>query len=762
MNNIRLGVSFLLIFAVNISTAGQSSVKSSGTQPRIDATADRLEFSHQSSIFNAIGNVKISHQNIILEADEVSINTQSQDFSAKGKVKLTHVNYTWQGELVSGNFQSKTFEFGSYRTMIDPWFIIGSGTTRNSVGNVAGDDVAISTCSHLFENHPHWRMESSRIIYYPDGSFKAYNVFYKMFDIPLFYIPVIWGKTSQHSGQIHISTGYDDDSGGIIEVAKDWDFKDLVSSRTGVTYRTKRGFSLANRSIAVTENSKTDFLAYGMLDEEPLSDSNVNGKEFNGRFESESDRFRLKVDHNLRLNKNLTLTANLDYISDNLLRFEFFRKEYNRDPQPLNFAELGYVTDNLELSLSYQPRLNDFESVVERQPELRLEIPPLVLGKTNVYFRSEITAAQLNLNWREHDIPRQQGLTEAQDYFTERFDTSNFLNYPFQFQMLSINPRVGARLTYYTRSSRKKVTIEKLNSNFLADDPRSTVDNSNEVFNYDDEGGDRLRLALELGTELSFRISRAWPTLKSERWKIDGLRHIIQPFANYTYIPNPNVDNDNLFFFDAVDRIDKLHFIRLGARHQFRTRRDNQVYTLSRIENFLDFYFSPEDGRNHPGDLGTTFELNPGNALSFWSKILLDTNKGDVNIINTGASFGQKGKTQMDLSYLYRQSFTSRFNYSMGSEISQILTNGFIPIKFDRNHGLHLNFRIPVSTKSSFRVNYFFDLDKKKIGRQTYEFTRDLHCWVGKLRVEEDANDISVLLIFSLKAFPKLTFDLGV
>ena len=761
-NSIGFVVVILLHIALGDISADEAGTGAVDPPPEIDATADKLEYSNQTNILSAIGNVRILYRDVVIEADEVSINTQSQDFTAKDHVTLNQENYTWEGDAVSGNLERKTFEFGRYQTIIDPWFVTGSSAIKNVVGNIAGSDISASTCSYLFENHPHWRLQCSRIVYFPTGRFKAFNVFYKVFNIPIFYFPVIWGKTSRHSGQIHVSTGFDDDSGVIVDIAKDWEFKNLVKSQTGVVYRTKRGFSVRNRSIATTEHSQTDFLAYGMWDKEPLSDHKVAGKEFNGRFESESDRFRFKFDHHMRLNKNLTLTANVDHVSDNLFLFEFFRKEFNHNPQPPSFAELKFATENFELSLGYRPRLNDFESVVERQPELRLEVPRLLLGKMKLYLQSEATAAQLTMNWREHDLPRMGLLSEAQDYFTERLDTANFLFYPFNLKMFNISPRAGARLTYYTRSSKKKINTEQLNSNFLADDPRPTVDNPNEVFNYDDDGGDRLRLALEFGMELSVKSSRAWPNVQSQEWKTDGLRHIVQPFVNYTYIPTPNVDKDNLFFFDEVDRVDKLHFFRLGTRQQFRTQRDGRVYTLFRMENFLDVYISPEDRRDHAGDFGTTLELNPNKAVSFWAKILLDTNKGDVNIINSGASIGKKDKFHMDFTYLYRQSFTSRFNYSMGSEITQILTNSFMPINFDRNHGLHLNFHIPISAKSTFSASYFFDLDQGEVGRQTYEFTRDLHCWLGTLRFEEDADDISVLLIFSLKAFPKLKLDVGV
>ena len=93
---------------------------------------------------------------------------------------------------------------------------------------------------------------------------------------------------------------------------------------------------------------------------------------------------------------------------------------------------------------------------------------------------------------------------------------------------------------------------------------------------------------LQSNLELNFRFekSRIWKEFLSERWKLKGLKHRVQPYANYAYIPEPNIENDKLFFFDEIDRVDRLNFLRLGARHQFQSKRNNKVYTFARLEEF--------------------------------------------------------------------------------------------------------------------------------------------------------------------------------
>ena len=63
---------------------------------------------------------------------------------------------------------------------------------------------------------------------------------------------------------------------------------------------------------------------------------------------------------------------------------------------------------------------------------------------------------------------------------------------------------------------------------------------------------------------------------------------------------------------------------------------------------------------------------------------------------------------------------------------------------------------MPVSAKTHLRMEYLFDLDENELARQQYEIRQDLHCWVGVLRVKEESSEISVMLLFYLKAVPRL------
>ncbi len=94
-----------------------------------------------------------------------------------------------------------------------------------------------------------------------------------------------------------------------------------------------------------------------------------------------------------------------------------------------------------------------------------------------------------------------------------RADTYHQLTLPWTFfNWLNVTPRVGGRLTYYS------------SQNFTNGQPNS--DTYREVFN--------------TGIGTSFKASQLWAGATNSMLQIDGLRHIIEPSANYVFVPDPS------------------------------------------------------------------------------------------------------------------------------------------------------------------------------------------------------------------------------
>ena len=70
--------------------------------------------------------------------------------------------------------------------------------------------------------------------------------------------------------------------------------------------------------------------------------------------------------------------------------------------------------------------------------------------------------------------------------------------------------------------------------------------------------GDTTRTVFNAGVEASFKISRAWEGVQDSALGLDGLRHVIQPFTNFSWVSDSGVNPEAILQFDRVEPTTKL------------------------------------------------------------------------------------------------------------------------------------------------------------------------------------------------------------
>ena len=164
--------------------------------------------------------------------------------------------------------------------------------------------------------------------------------------------------------------------------------------------------------------------------------------------------------------------------------------------------------------------------------------------------------------------------------------------YPIKVDWLNINPRAGVRFTYYEKTSKRDISPDNLNTMFIVDSDHGNP--TGDVYNYDNNGGGKLRVVGEFGLEMNTKLYRTWGNVKSPYFALDGIRHVMVPYINYTYIPSPTEDRDNLYYFDDIDRITKQNFIRFGVKQRLQTRSGSygseNIRNWLTLENYYDFH----------------------------------------------------------------------------------------------------------------------------------------------------------------------------
>lgn len=275
-----------------------------------------------------------------------------------------------------------------------------------------------------------------------------------------------------------------------------------------------------------------------------------------------------------------------------------------------------------------------------------------------------------------------------------------------------------------------------------------------------------MRIAGELGVEVSTKIHNTWQNVRSDFLAIDGLRHVMRPYLNYTFISKPTVDRANLYYFDDIDRIQEQNFFRFGIENRLQTRSsDNSIRNYFNMENYIDIHLNREKGMSNIGSLCTILTFTPIRNLSISTNFSLDTgnNNEDLEEVSrNGRRVGHPGlnikwlnrwsisityspitDVTLFLSYQYNRPYMARSAYSMGSTLTNLDAGSYFNNFFtQRNDQITLGGSIPVTPdrRTFFSSAMSYDFIEGRWKNLSFTLRRRLHCWyvIGQLSFSRD------------------------
>lgn len=774
----------LLLFVFSAEVHAQTTLIGKLTNSGVDAYADNIEVVGTNLIGS--GHAVIKYERIFITADKIIVDFESWNVEALGNVrfirrekrekeidlweledlqkdpavKLDILGYVttptgkqkinvsveeekniWDGKRAEGNIKTGYFNLGEYKGRFEEYYCIGKSAEREPDASITISDARVTTCEYLLENHDHYSITASRVRLIPDkgaedfaamregGQEKfnvwAYNCIFWIGNVPVMWVPVLYKPSSGTFGW-QIQAGKDYDWGYYIKTRKTFKLYDYpyVTGTLLADWYSKHGFGVGTQLKASTDNSYTEAFMYWIYDRDPT--------QYEGRFNIDANRYDLYLSHLNHLTPRLDFRGHIEALSDINFISDFFRGRNQIDPQPTSFANLEYQFDHFTLSASVKPRINDFFSVVERLPELRLDVQRQELF-SNIYYQGQTTFDYLRMKWRDYDEPREAGnKVDPTDYQSARFDTLHMFYYPFSLDWLNLIPRAGVRLTYYSQSSKTKIDQEELDEMYTVDND-GQGDPPGDVVNYDGHGGDKFRVAGEIGLEANTKIYRSWNDYKSPFLELDGLRHVMAPYLNYTFIPRPSVDRSHLYYFDDIDRIKEQNFVRLGIKNRLQTRRGNykkqDIYTWASMENYVDFHFNQEEGFNNMGDFGTIFEFNPTSDFKIVSDILIDVGKGQFNKFRTDFIYNITQKVKLFAKYNYQANYEQRDAYSMGSSLTDITAGTNFQRRFTELQEVSGGIEFPIMDKTRVELSTTYNIYYSAFEEAKVKLIRSLHCW---------------------------------
>lgn len=759
--------------------------------------ADKMVINLENRDFEAVGNVRLYQwQNMSTSADLQKLQQLQQrnnvlireitpvadvfgnrSYDVKMVVQMDNM----QANRLTGNLNSSYFKFEHATLSYKSFTCHAESGEHLPSGETLIHKGEISSCNYLHSDNAHYSISGTNIRllahkarFYGisnadfdkgDRTILMTNNFVKIYGIPVLWLPLIYKPKDESLGICTFVWGKSTHWGYYINLSRKIVFSEYpdFSAKLLLDWYSQRGVGYGITARAVTEESRTDFFAYSIFDRDRYETDYYNKY----RLKVPHARFAFKLSNVTHITPRLDFRGNFFYSRDRYFLRDFFPGDYVQNPQPSNFMALEQQFDNLSAAAYLRLRLNDYFSVAEKLPEFRLSAQRQEIFNTGLYYQGDMTATNFRMRWIEFDRHPVGRYNRLKDYHTFRMDTTHFLYYPIRNRFFTLTPRAGFKLTAYSNTSKREVSDKNLQALFNAANPQSN--GKHYLVNYDKKGGSKVRVVAELGMELSTKIHGTWQDVRSGFFEIDGLRHVMQPYLNYTYITNPNVARQHLYYFDEVDRIDEQNFLRIGVvnRLQTRNKSGNGLDELMYLENFWDIYARRKDDMSQLGNFGTILQLKLFKGLTLNTQFLIDISS-DREIDDTYRRGRNAGKTGLALKWLnewkinlnyapatnwnfqigynYLRPYYTRSTYSMGSTLTQInATSSFARYYNEVDECFFFAAKFPITpdhrTLGNFSITY--DVAEGGLDVISLSVLRQFHCWqlMASVEFEHDFDD---------------------
>jgi LPS-assembly protein len=733
----RRGKSLLLVVALLPLAAGVSAdepatnatAESLGPPSTVDA--ENMRFDQASKTYIADGHVVIHDKDATLQADHVKFNAVTKDAWADGHVRLNRAAQEWVAPSLYYNFDTRALKTKQIDGFVDPVYIRAENLEQMNTNHYVFTHGSATSCDY---DKPDYRFDATHGEIWPGDRVVLYNATLRFGNTPVAWFPIIVFSLKGDMPPITVSVGDDSRWGAFLLTAYTWKPTKDVEVTVHADERTERGFGTG---ADVQYRMGPD--GNGLLTGYYLNDANPKGDDGFEESNATHNRYRGEWQHKQYLTNDVTVTVDLNKLSDSAVMQDYFQKEFNHDRQPDSVADITKRGPNYTLSFLTEPQFNEFFAGVERLPETKLAVDRTRLGSTPFFYEGESSVGQY------HNVPGNTNVlgSAADTNFVGnavRADTFHQIVMPEMLGgWLSVIPRAGIRGQYYSRA------------------PEDAPDQQ-----------DVTRVVYDLGTEASFKVSREWDSVHSDWLRIDGLRHILQPFADYQWIPTPHVATNDLFQFDSVrdvtlrggdllsvtrysplespayntiDSIDGQNIVRFGLRQTLQTRRDGEAWNLVDVTGWTDWHIQKDAGETDFADFFGTLELRPYRWLSLNAFSRYDMDAGLLREFNTEM----------------RVIDTGRWIFGIGTRYLR-----------DDSNLVTGDFAYQLTRHWSARLYERFDMEDGTWEEQSYSLRQETHDWfidygfrdlgrhkdIGGLTAKAE---MAVFVSITLKAFPTST-----
>jgi LPS-assembly protein len=597
--------------------------------------SDTLSYDSERRIIVAEGDVEVTRGPITLQADRVELNQITNDAVATGHVVLRERGDYLECDRLEVNLETQlgTVTNGTLFTREGNFYVTGERAERLGERTYRVYGASFTTCDIT---SPDWKFTAKRVDVTVEGYAVVRGPVFYIKGIPVLYIPagIFPVKRKRQSGFLIPKFGYSSKFGPEIFTAFYWA---MAQNMDATFYLDRLGDNRGrgwNEGVefryALKKDSDGKFTFYFCDDQ--VEDDERWGLFFRGRQGFYRD-FYAKAD--VAVVSDDAYVVDFDeYIPDERLIDARTRTQLESSV----FGGRNWARFNLlgEVSVFDDLTVEDHGGTLQRVPTLEFVALKQRLPYTPLYFGWDTDYTRF---WREEGLRGQ------------RLDLRPTLSFPLMvFKAIRLEAEAGFRETLYLPSNgpRNPLTGERITDEFESREiPDCNVSTS---------------------TILSRIYEGGW-------WEIDRWKHQIEPEISYTYIPR--VDQDDLPFFDDLDRIDYTNAVSYGFTDTLsgRVRQAGGGHAIRELLRFTVFQsysfgdpFSREartGGGRYFSDIAAELWLNPSRYINVRGDLQYNVYNHYLDGFNVFAALSDKRGDTLGLDYRYSRDEGEHINANL-------------------------------------------------------------------------------------------------
>ncbi|MEI8349138.1 MAG: LPS assembly protein LptD [Candidatus Omnitrophota bacterium] len=692
-----------------------SQEKAPDTVLPVEINGDEINYLQEEGAVVVKNNVKLRYKDVELTCDEARYNANTHVATMKGNVKIVREGTTVHGESIIYDFNTQNAQIANLRMESPPLYGVAKEADRIGSEQYALKEGYVSTCNL---EKPHYRLTAKKIIAYPGVKVVAKNVVMRVGEVPIFYFPYYSHSLKQKSFPLQIVPGKKSDWGYYVLGRWNYRLNDEHRGRLILDWYEKRGVATGIAHKAETKKYGEAMVNYYHITDQ-LYNSEKRGDLFNEYPERQSlpdkyldsNRYKGQLWHNWQPTQNFSTKTEFNKFSDENFMKDFFKREYEIDPNPMTYNLSAYAFTNSALSLLTQKRVNKFFTTTEYLPQLDYDFYKQALGKSNIYFQSKSTFSYLNYT------PANVALA----YASGRANSHNVFSYPKNIKWLYLSPYVGNYATFYTK----------------------TVPGDTDIW----------RVAPEFGMDMSTKLYRIFSTnLNVFGTKVQQVRHIFSPTISYGYIHPPTIAKAKIFQFDNIDDLTRKETVTVAFSNKLQAKNAERVWDFLYFSPSVEYRVNNKDrlgnldrGGSHLSKIKSDLEIYPIEGVALNSDTEYDCVIKAFKAANVDVSFSDTKNKKYTVSFGHRYAREYDYNVDSGQYTSQST--------FDLTYQL--------TKKLQFKNYLRYEYKEGNFEEQQYALRTDLHCWwmdvgIDIDRQREGVNDFTFWVAFILKDFPDM------